>query len=48
VLPFIGDLFATRPLSVAEGIPVLAAGVLLFAALEMGKLVRRRLDARAG
>ncbi|MCD6031428.1 MAG: carbonate dehydratase [Thermomicrobiales bacterium] len=45
--PFMGTLFATRPLGVAEGIPVLAAGVLLFAALEMEKLVLRRLGAGA-
>ena len=44
--PFMGDLFATRPLSVADGIPVLAAGVLLFTVLEIEKLVLRKLDAR--
>ncbi len=35
-------LFDTRPLGVMQGLPVLAAGVLLFAVLEIEKQVRRR------
>ncbi len=41
--PFMGDLFATRPLGVAELAPVVLAGALLFAILELEKFVRRRL-----
>ncbi|AWK86506.1 cation-transporting P-type ATPase [Azospirillum thermophilum] len=45
--PFMAALFDTRPLGVAEGLPVLAAGVLLFAVLEIEKLILRRLGAQS-
>ncbi len=40
--PFMGVLFHTRPLGPAELLPILAAGVLLFAVLEVEKLAVRR------
>jgi magnesium-transporting ATPase (P-type) len=40
--PFMEALFDTRPLGVMQGLPVLAAGVLLFAVLEIEKLIRRQ------
>ncbi|WP_370540560.1 HAD-IC family P-type ATPase [Azospirillum sp. INR13] len=45
--PFMEALFDTRPLGVAQGLPVLAAGVLLFAVLEIEKLIRRRRGSRS-
>lgn len=41
--PFMGVLFGTRPLEVTQGLPVLAAGILLFAVLESEKWLRRRM-----
>ncbi|WP_236024950.1 cation-transporting P-type ATPase [Arenibaculum pallidiluteum] len=43
--PFMGALFATRPVGVADGGPVLATGVLLFAMLECEKAIMRRIGA---
>lgn len=46
--PVMGVLFHTRPLGLAELLPILATGVLLFAVLEVEKLaVRRRGRGRA-
>nr|WP_029032936.1 cation transporting ATPase C-terminal domain-containing protein [Salinarimonas rosea] len=41
--PFMNAVFATRPLGIVEGLAVLAAGILLFAALEFEKALGRRL-----
>ncbi|WP_029008228.1 cation-transporting P-type ATPase [Azospirillum halopraeferens] len=43
--PFMETLFATRPLEPALLLPVLGAGVLLFAVLEVEKMLWRRRDA---
>ncbi|MDC7785073.1 cation-transporting P-type ATPase [Rhodoplanes sp. TEM] len=41
--PFMQVLFATRAISPLDGIAILAVGIALFVALEIEKLVRRRL-----
>lgn len=46
--PFMAALFDSRPLTLMQGVPVLVAGVLLFAVLEVEKRVLRRGRAAAG
>jgi hypothetical protein len=43
--PIMERFFQTRPIGIVEGIPVIAAGIAVFAILEVEKLVRRHLDA---
>jgi magnesium-transporting ATPase (P-type) len=42
-VPFMQQLFSTRSVSVPDGLSILLAGVVLFAILEVEKLVRRRI-----
>ena len=46
--PFMAALFDSRPLTLMQGAPVLVAGVLLFAVLEVEKRILRRRRAAAG
>jgi magnesium-transporting ATPase (P-type) len=46
--PFMERFFHSRPISIVEGLPVIAIGMLLFAVLEIEKLVRRRLGLNDG
>jgi magnesium-transporting ATPase (P-type) len=41
-VPFMQRFFETRPLDLAQGVPVLLIGVALFAILELEKAIRRR------
>lgn len=43
--PIMERFFQTRPIGIVEGIPVIAAGIAVFAILEVEKLVQRHLDA---
>ena len=46
-LPFMQGIFATRPLSLWDGLAVVGVGVALFGVLELEKDLRRRLDRAA-
>jgi magnesium-transporting ATPase (P-type) len=46
--PFMHALFETRPVQIAEGIVIIAAGVLLLLVLEVEKIVLRRFGAFQG
>ena len=41
--PFMHGVFATRPVSLADGVNIVILGIVFFAILELDKLVRRRL-----
>jgi magnesium-transporting ATPase (P-type) len=41
--PFMQATFATRPVSLADGVSIIILGIAFFAILELDKLVRRRL-----
>lgn len=43
-VPFMQGLFATRPISIQDGLSILMVGVTLFAILELEKLFRRRVQ----
>jgi hypothetical protein len=43
--PFMHALFETRPVQIADGILVIAAGILLMLVLEVEKIVLRRFGA---
>ncbi len=45
--PFMERFFETRPISIAEGWPAIAAGILVFAILEVEKAIRHRWDRAA-
>ena len=45
--PFMERFFETRPIGIAEGLPVIAAGLMLFVILEIEKAIRRRWDRKA-
>ena len=46
--PFMHALFETRPVQIAEGIVIIAAGILLMLVLEVEKIVLRRFGAFQG
>ncbi len=46
--PFMQTLFATRPVSLADGLAIVGIGILLFVILELEKLARRRLHLLPG
>ena len=45
--PFMERFFETRPIGIIEGLPIIAAGIALFAILELEKVARRRLQGGA-
>ena len=45
--PFMERFFETRPIGIAEGLPAIAAGLMLFVILEIEKAIRRRWDREA-
>ena len=46
--PFMHELFETRPVQIADGIVIIAAGILLMLVLEVEKIVLRRFGAFQG
>jgi magnesium-transporting ATPase (P-type) len=45
--PFMERFFETRPIGIVEGLPAIAAGVMLFVILEIEKAIRRHWDRTA-